>query len=66
MFHTNFHIKCVNYNVGHARELEQGIHFVKSPLAMQEEPDFTLPMEVDKMKVKVSIPKQQKEHSMEE
>ena len=48
MFHTNFHIKCVNYNVGHARELDQGIHFVKSPLAMQEGPEITLPKKEEK------------------
>ena len=48
MFHIDFHIKCVNYNVGHARELEQGIHFVKSPLAMQEEPRLTLPKKTEK------------------
>jgi len=49
-----------------ARELEQGIHLVKAPLAMQEEPGLTLPTKAEKMKVKVSIFKQQKEHSMEE
>ena len=27
-----------------AREFEQGIHLVKAPLAMQEEPMLTLPM----------------------
>ena len=48
------------------RELEQGIHLVKAPLAMQEEPRLTLPTKEQKMKVKVSISKQQKEHSMEE
>lgn len=49
-----------------ARELEQGIHLVKAPLAMQEEPGLTLPTKAEKMKVKVSSSKQQKEHSMEE
>nr|ABK21139.1 unknown [Picea sitchensis]ACN39993.1 unknown [Picea sitchensis] len=49
-----------------ARELEQGIHLIKAPLAMQEEPGLTLPTKAEKMKVKVSISKQQKEHSMEE
>lgn len=49
-----------------AIELEQGIHLVKAPLAMQEEPGLTLPTKAEKMKVKVSISKQQKEHSMEE
>lgn len=49
-----------------ARELEQGIHLVKAPLAMQEEPGLTLPTKAEKMKVKVSISNQQKEHSMEE
>lgn len=48
-----------------ARELEQGIHLVKAPLAMQEEPGLTLPTKAEKMKVEVSISKQQKEHSME-
>lgn len=48
------------------RELEQGIHLVKAPLAMQEEPGLTLPTKAEKMKVKVSISKQQKEHAMEE
>lgn len=49
-----------------ARELEQGIHLIKAPLAMQEEPGLTLPTKAEKMKVKVSISKQQKEQSMEE
>lgn len=49
-----------------AIELEQGIHLVKAPLAMQEEPGLTLPTKAEKMKVKVSISKQQKERSMEE
>jgi len=48
-----------------ARELEQAIHLVKAPLAMQEEPGLTLPTKTEKMKVEVSISKQQKEHSME-
>jgi len=48
-----------------ARELEQAIHLVKAPLAMQEEPGLTLPTKAEKMKVEVSISKQQKEHSME-
>ena len=43
-----------------ARELEQGIHLVKAPLAMQEDPELTLPTKAEKMKVKVSISKQQK------
>ena len=47
------------------RELEQGIHLVKAPLAMQEEPRITLSTKEGKMKVKVSISKQQKQHSME-
>ena len=42
-----------------ARELEQGIHLVKDPLSMQEEPD-TLPTKAEKMKVKVSISKKPK------
>ena len=50
MFHTDFHLKCVNYNVGHARELEQGIHFVKYPLAMQEELGIMLPKKAEKGK----------------
>ena len=49
-----------------ARELEQGILLVKAPLSMQEDPRLTLPTKAEKMKVKVSISKQQKEHSMEE
>ena len=49
-----------------ARELEQCIHLVKYPLSMQEDPRHTLPTKEEKMKVKVSISKQQKENSMEE
>uniref|UniRef100_A0A0D6QT84 TRASH domain-containing protein n=2 Tax=Araucariaceae TaxID=25664 RepID=A0A0D6QT84_ARACU len=48
-----------------ARELEQSISLVKAPLAMQEEPGLTLPKK-EKMKVTVSVSKQQKEQSMEE
>ncbi|XP_020576413.1 LOW QUALITY PROTEIN: probable ribosome biogenesis protein RLP24 [Phalaenopsis equestris] len=43
-----------------AKQLEQGIHLVKAPLALQEDPSLTLP----KIKVKVSQP--QAEHQMEE
>ena len=43
-----------------ARELEMGIHLVKAPLAMQEEPILTLSMKEEKMKVKFSISNQQK------
>ena len=43
-----------------ARELEQGIHLVKSPLAMQEYPGLMLLTKAKKMKVKVSISKKQK------
>ena len=49
-----------------ARELEQGIDLVKAPRAIQEEPGITLPTKEEKMKVKVSISKRQKKHSMEE
>ena len=49
-----------------ARELEQGIHLVKDPLAIQEEPMLTLSTKAKKMKVKVSISNQQKENSMED
>ena len=37
-----------------ARELEQGIHLVKAPGAMQSEPGLTLPKLAEKTKVKVS------------
>ena len=47
-------------------ELEQGIHLVKAPLSMQQEPGIMLPMNSEKMKVKVFISKKQKEHYMEE
>ena len=43
-----------------ARELEQEIHFVNAPFAMQEEPGLTLSTKEEKMKVKVSISNQQK------
>ena len=46
-----------------ARELEQGVHLVKYLLSMQEEPGIMLSMKEETMKVKVSISKQQKEHS---
>ena len=46
-----------------ARELEKGVHLVKSPLSIHEEFGLTLPMKAEKMNVKVSISKQQKEHS---
>lgn len=36
-----------------ATELEQGIHLVKAPGAMQAEPGLTLPKQPEKMKVKV-------------
>ena len=49
-----------------ARELEQGVHLVKYLLSMQEEPGIMLSMKEETMKVKVSISKQQKDHSMEE
>jgi large subunit ribosomal protein L24e len=37
-----------------ARELEQGIHLIKAPSAMQSEPGLTLPKLAQKTKVKVS------------
>jgi large subunit ribosomal protein L24e len=37
-----------------AKELEQGIHLVKAPGAMQSEPGLTLPKLAEKTKVKVS------------
>ncbi|EHA8592593.1 putative ribosome biogenesis protein RLP24 [Cocos nucifera] len=43
-----------------AKELEQSIHLVKAPAALQEDPSFTLP----KMTVKVS--QSQMEDRMEE
>ena len=44
-----------------AKELEQSIHMVKAPAALQQEPSLTLP----KIKVKVS-PQQSEENRMEE
>lgn len=44
-----------------AKELEQSIHMVKAPNALQQEPSLTLP----KIKVQVSKP-QTEEHLMEE
>ena len=80
LFHSNLFEICVDFILlayrmkgnkskqikEDARELEEGIHLVKVPLAMQEEPKLTLSTKEEKMKVKVSISKQQKEHSMEE
>lgn len=44
-----------------AKELEQSIHMVKAPVALQQEPSLTLP----KIKVQVSKPETE-EHLMEE
>lgn len=44
-----------------AKELEQSIHMVKAPAALQEDPSLTLP----KIKVKVSQ-QQSEENRMEE
>ncbi|KAF5751597.1 ribosome biogenesis protein RLP24 [Tripterygium wilfordii] len=45
-----------------AKELEQGIHLVKAPLALKQEPSLTLP------KISVKVPQQQTQenHAMEE
>ncbi|XP_043699420.1 probable ribosome biogenesis protein RLP24 [Telopea speciosissima] len=45
-----------------AKELEQGIHMVKAPAALQEEPSLTLP----KIKVKVSYQQAEENRPMEE
>ncbi|CAK9229855.1 unnamed protein product [Sphagnum troendelagicum] len=49
-----------------AVELEQNIHLVKAPGAMVAEPGLTLPKQQVKMKVKVSMPKQQQIQAVEE
>eukprot|EP00249_Psilotum_nudum_P009429 c21930_g1_i1 orf=569-1084(-) len=41
-----------------ALELEQNIHLVKAPIAMEAEPGLTLPKNVEKLKVKVDTKKQ--------
>ncbi|XP_042475403.1 probable ribosome biogenesis protein RLP24 [Macadamia integrifolia] len=45
-----------------AKELEQSIHMVKAPAALQKEPSLTLP----KIKVKVSHQQAEENHQMEE
>jgi large subunit ribosomal protein L24e len=49
-----------------AVELEQNIHLVKAPGAMVAEPGLTLPKQQVKMKVKVSMPKQQQIQAVQE
>ncbi|KAI4356371.1 hypothetical protein L6164_000400 [Bauhinia variegata] len=44
------------------QELQQGIHLVKAPSVLQEEPSLTLP----KIKVKVFQPQSEENHAMEE
>ena len=43
-----------------AKELEQSIHMVKAPIALQQEPSLTLP------KIKVKVSQSQAEDNMEE
>eukprot|EP00250_Pteridium_aquilinum_P025267 c3045_g1_i1 orf=131-646(+) len=47
-------------------ELEQNIHLVKAPAALQEDPSLTLPKTRVKIKVQVDTPKAEETRSMEE
>ena len=49
-----------------ALELEQNIHLVKAPLALQEDPSLTLPKKKEKLKVRVEASKVEVSRSMEE
>ena len=49
-----------------ALELEQNIHLVKAPLALQEDPSLTLPKKKEKLKVRVEASKVEGSRSMEE
>lgn len=59
----NFHRMKGKYAIEQqaaAKELEQSIHLVKAPAALQEDPSLTLP------KIGVKVPRSQMEDHMEE
>lgn len=47
-------------------ELEQNIHLVKAPAALEADPSLTLPKKSEKLKVRVDAPRAEESRSMEE